>query len=150
MVASNAALSAATRSSGTPAGPDEIVNLDLASTNGAGPINDQIFDYGMDPDIVESEEFGQLVERALVDIPSISLVTKGTAPQRRQIRKIAVSVPNLYSVVISGSLTLPRSTPAGCEVYAPPCLTQKLQAHTRTGNGSDNSGLENSNDRLPQ
>ena len=40
-----------------------------------GPINGQILDYGMDPDIVNSPVWGPQLQAALTAIPSISLVT---------------------------------------------------------------------------
>jgi hypothetical protein len=40
-----------------------------------GPINGQILDYGMDPDIVNSATWGPQVETALKSIPTISIVT---------------------------------------------------------------------------
>lgn len=39
----------------------------------AGPVNGQVFDHGMDPDVVNSNQAG--VEGALVAIPTISIVT---------------------------------------------------------------------------
>jgi len=41
----------------------------------AGPVNQQVLDYGMDPDILDDTRFGPLVRQALLDLPSISLVT---------------------------------------------------------------------------
>ena len=38
-------------------------------------VNGQIFDYGMDPDIVDSAQYGPLMIEAMQQIPSISLVT---------------------------------------------------------------------------
>lgn len=40
-----------------------------------GPVNGQVFDYGMDPDIVNSGTWGPQLSGALQQIPSISLVT---------------------------------------------------------------------------
>ncbi|MCA9216959.1 MAG: lamin tail domain-containing protein [Planctomycetales bacterium] len=40
-----------------------------------GPVNDQQLVYGMDPDIVDSDEYGPLMLQSLTQIPSISLVT---------------------------------------------------------------------------
>jgi len=40
-----------------------------------GRVNDQVFDYGMDPEIVNSGTWGGQIRGALVDIPTISLVT---------------------------------------------------------------------------
>jgi len=41
----------------------------------AGPINGQVLDYGMDPNIVGDPTWGPQLEDALLSIPSISLVT---------------------------------------------------------------------------
>jgi len=41
----------------------------------AGPVNGQVLDYGMDPDIVNSPTWGPKMDEALLSIPSISLVT---------------------------------------------------------------------------
>ena len=41
----------------------------------AGRVNSQMLDYGMDPDIVNSADYGPLMFDALTQIPSISLVT---------------------------------------------------------------------------
>ena len=38
-------------------------------------VNGQLFDYGMDPDVVENPQFSPLIKEALVDLPSISIVT---------------------------------------------------------------------------
>ena len=40
-----------------------------------GSVNGQVIDYGMDPDIVNDPRWAGLIEDALLDIPSISLVT---------------------------------------------------------------------------
>jgi hypothetical protein len=40
-----------------------------------GNVNGQVIDYGMDPDIVNDPRWAGLIEDALLDIPSISLVT---------------------------------------------------------------------------
>jgi hypothetical protein len=40
-----------------------------------GSVNGQVIDYGMDPDIVNNPRWAGLIENALLDIPSISLVT---------------------------------------------------------------------------
>jgi hypothetical protein len=40
-----------------------------------GRINGQVFDYGMDPDVVNSPPYRDLMDDALLSIPSISLVT---------------------------------------------------------------------------
>ncbi|MFC1793586.1 CotH kinase family protein [Planctomycetota bacterium] len=40
-----------------------------------GSVNGQVIDYGMDPDIVNNSRWAGLMEAALLDIPSISLVT---------------------------------------------------------------------------
>jgi len=53
------------------------------SPNGSRPpgfpqsktINNKNMVYGMDPDIVDSEEYGPLIKDALLDIPSLSIVT---------------------------------------------------------------------------
>ena len=39
------------------------------------PINNQVFDYGMDPDVVNDAEYSDLIDDALLSIPSFSLVT---------------------------------------------------------------------------
>jgi len=41
----------------------------------SGPIDDQVLDYGMDPDIVDDAVWGPQLEDALTSIPTISLVT---------------------------------------------------------------------------
>ncbi len=41
----------------------------------SGSVNGQALNYGMDPQIVDSEEYGGLVEEALAAIPTISIVT---------------------------------------------------------------------------
>ncbi|MEP0843027.1 MAG: chitobiase/beta-hexosaminidase C-terminal domain-containing protein, partial [Phycisphaerae bacterium] len=41
----------------------------------SGPVNGQILDYGMDPDIVNNPRWSSLIDDALLAIPSISLVT---------------------------------------------------------------------------
>ncbi|MBI9016243.1 MAG: lamin tail domain-containing protein [Phycisphaerae bacterium] len=41
----------------------------------SGSINGQVFNYGMDPDITESSEYGPLIIEAMKAIPTISLVT---------------------------------------------------------------------------
>jgi hypothetical protein len=40
-----------------------------------GSVNGQVIDYGMDPDIVNDSRWAGLIEDALLDIPTISLVT---------------------------------------------------------------------------
>ncbi len=40
-----------------------------------GSVNGQVIDYGMDPDIVNDPRWASLMEAALLDIPTISLVT---------------------------------------------------------------------------
>jgi len=40
-----------------------------------GRVNSQVIDYGMDPDIVNDPRWAGLIEDALLDIPTISLVT---------------------------------------------------------------------------
>jgi hypothetical protein len=40
-----------------------------------GSVNGQVINYGMDPDIVNDPRWASLIEDALLDIPSISLVT---------------------------------------------------------------------------
>jgi len=40
-----------------------------------GSVNGQVIDYGMDPDIVNNPRWAGLIEDALLDIPTISLVT---------------------------------------------------------------------------
>ncbi len=40
-----------------------------------GSVNGQVIDYGMDPDIVNNPRWADLIEDALLDIPTISLVT---------------------------------------------------------------------------
>jgi len=40
-----------------------------------GSVNGQVIDYGMDPDIVNDPRWAGLIEDALLDIPTISLVT---------------------------------------------------------------------------
>jgi len=40
-----------------------------------GNVNGQVIDYGMDPDIVNNPRWAELIETALLDIPTISLVT---------------------------------------------------------------------------
>jgi hypothetical protein len=40
-----------------------------------GSVNGQVFDYGMDPAIVEHPEFGPQLRDALLDIPTLSVVT---------------------------------------------------------------------------
>ncbi len=41
----------------------------------SGPVNGQVFDYAMDPDVVNSPQYRDLMDDALLSIPSISLVT---------------------------------------------------------------------------
>ncbi len=41
----------------------------------SGPVNGQVFDYAMDPDVVNHPQYRDLVDDALLSIPSISLVT---------------------------------------------------------------------------
>jgi len=41
----------------------------------SGPINGQVFDYAMDPDVVNDPTYADYIEEALLDIPSISIVT---------------------------------------------------------------------------
>lgn len=41
----------------------------------SAPVNSQVFDYGMDPDIVQSATYNRLMMEAMTAIPSISLVT---------------------------------------------------------------------------
>ena len=50
---------------GQPPGPDWPT----------GSVNGQVIDYGLDPDIVNDPRWAGLIEDALLDIPSISLVT---------------------------------------------------------------------------
>ena len=38
-------------------------------------VNDQVFDYEMDPDVVTDPDYADQIEEALLDIPSISIVT---------------------------------------------------------------------------
>lgn len=40
-----------------------------------GGVNGQVMDYGMDPDVVDSEDYRDLIDDALLAIPSISIVT---------------------------------------------------------------------------
>jgi hypothetical protein len=42
----------------------------------AGSVNGQIFDYGMDPDVVNNPTYRDLIDDALLALPSVSLVTK--------------------------------------------------------------------------
>jgi hypothetical protein len=42
-----------------------------------GPINGQVFDYGMDPNVVNTPAWGPQLPAALTSIPSISVVTDG-------------------------------------------------------------------------
>jgi hypothetical protein len=58
-----------------------IADVLQQSPNGAappgfptGPINGQVLDYGMDPDIVNNATWGPQLPAALVDIPSLSIV----------------------------------------------------------------------------
>ena len=37
-------------------------------------VNGQLFDYGMDPDVVDDPEYAELIETALLDLPSFSIV----------------------------------------------------------------------------
>jgi len=39
------------------------------------PINNQVFDYGMDPDVINDSRYANLIDDALLSIPSFSLVT---------------------------------------------------------------------------
>ena len=41
----------------------------------SGPVNGQVFDYAMDPNVVSDARYTDLMDDALLDIPSISLVT---------------------------------------------------------------------------
>ncbi|MBN1360464.1 MAG: lamin tail domain-containing protein [Sedimentisphaerales bacterium] len=41
----------------------------------SGSVNGQILDYGMDPDVVDNARYADLIDDALLSIPSISLVT---------------------------------------------------------------------------
>ncbi len=41
----------------------------------SGNVNGQVIDYGMDPDVVKDPEYSDLIDDALLSIPSISLVT---------------------------------------------------------------------------
>jgi hypothetical protein len=41
----------------------------------SGMINDQVFEFGMDPRVTESAEYGSLMEDALLAIPSMSIAT---------------------------------------------------------------------------
>ncbi len=41
----------------------------------SGPVNGQVFDYAMDPDVVNNPQYRDLMDDALLAIPSISLVT---------------------------------------------------------------------------
>jgi hypothetical protein len=41
----------------------------------SGSVNGQVFDYAMDPDVVNSSQYRNLVDDALLAIPSVSLVT---------------------------------------------------------------------------
>ena len=38
-------------------------------------VNGQLIDYGMDPDVINDARYTDLIDNALLDIPSISLVT---------------------------------------------------------------------------
>ena len=40
-----------------------------------GTVNDQVFNYGMDPDVVGDQRYADLMDDALLSIPSVSLVT---------------------------------------------------------------------------
>ena len=42
----------------------------------SGNVNGQVIDYGMDPDVVNDARYKDLMDDALLAIPSISLVTK--------------------------------------------------------------------------
>ena len=44
----------------------------------SGPVNGQVFDYAMDPDVVNNPQYRDLIDDALLAIPSISLVTNLT------------------------------------------------------------------------
>ncbi|MBE7560741.1 CotH kinase family protein [bacterium] len=41
----------------------------------AAPVNNQVFDYGMDPDVVNDPRYAELMDDALLAIPSLSIVT---------------------------------------------------------------------------
>ena len=41
----------------------------------AGSVNGQVFDYGMDPDVVGDQRYADLMDDALLSLPSLSLVT---------------------------------------------------------------------------
>jgi hypothetical protein len=41
----------------------------------SGNVNGQVIDYGMDPDVVKNPEYSDLMDDAMLSIPSISLVT---------------------------------------------------------------------------
>ncbi len=41
----------------------------------SGSVNGQVLDYGMDPDVVDDPKYADLIDDALLSIPSISLVT---------------------------------------------------------------------------
>jgi len=41
----------------------------------SGPVNGQVFDYAMDPDVVNDPDYADLIDDALLDIPSVSIVT---------------------------------------------------------------------------
>ncbi len=60
-----------------------VSDVVLQSPNGEAPasnwpsgnVNGQMIDYGMDPDIVNHPQWSDLIEDALLDVPTISLVT---------------------------------------------------------------------------
>jgi hypothetical protein len=44
----------------------------------SGSVNGQVFDYAMDPDVVNNSQYRDLIDDALLSIPSVSLVTNLT------------------------------------------------------------------------
>src|SRR5688572_23998691 len=82
--------------------------------------------------------------------PSISLVTTGTTPQRRQVWNSAVRVPKEYWETSAASRTFTRSVAAGFDAHTPRCFWQNVQAHARAGISAGSGAHSRSKQMLPQ
>src|SRR5688572_29458131 len=71
-------------------------------------------------------------------------------PQRAQMRKSAVSVPNAYRDTRAGSWMLTSTAPRGFEVHTPPCFWQKVQSQARAGISFGSGSQVRVNEMFPQ
>ena len=78
------------------------------------------------------------------------LVTTGTTPQRAQMWKSAVLVPNAYIERAERSFTVTCNEPCGWDVHTPPCFTQNVQPQARAGISTGSGSHASENKMFPQ